>query len=105
MLHLLVEQIMVEDDAITIKYIIPTGESCWLLPRGNMQKAPLCTAGMSGDSDSICPKHLRATLEFRGEEKVGQFRTAVCSCCRIAVPTLAYQILKIHATHTMRAVT
>ncbi len=32
-LRLLVEQIIVEDDAITIKHIIPTDESCRLLPR------------------------------------------------------------------------
>lgn len=36
-LRLLVDQIIVEDDAITIKHIIPTDESCRLLPRGNMQ--------------------------------------------------------------------
>jgi hypothetical protein len=34
-LRLLVEQIIVEDDAITIKHIIPTDESCRLLPRHN----------------------------------------------------------------------
>ena len=33
-LRLLVEQIIVEDDAITIKYIIPTDGSCRFLPRG-----------------------------------------------------------------------
>ena len=33
-LRLLVEQIIVEDDAITTKHIIPTDESCRLLPRG-----------------------------------------------------------------------
>ena len=33
-LRLLLEKIVVEDDAIIIKHIIPTDESCRLLPRG-----------------------------------------------------------------------
>jgi len=39
-LRLLVESIVVEDSAIIIKHIIPTDDSCRLLPRGNMQKYP-----------------------------------------------------------------
>ncbi len=40
-LRLLVEKVVVDDDAITIKHIIPTDDSCRLLPRGNMQKYPI----------------------------------------------------------------
>jgi site-specific DNA recombinase len=40
-LRLLVEKIVVEDDAITIKHIIPTDDSCRLLPCGIMQKYPI----------------------------------------------------------------
>ena len=39
-LRLLVESVVVEDDAMTIKHIIPTEDNCRLLPRGNMQKTP-----------------------------------------------------------------
>jgi site-specific DNA recombinase len=35
-LRLLVESIVVEDEAITIKHIIPTDDNCRLLPRGNL---------------------------------------------------------------------
>jgi hypothetical protein len=35
-LRFLVDQIIVEDDAITIRHIIPTDESSRLLPRHNM---------------------------------------------------------------------
>ncbi len=41
-LRLLVEKIVVEEDTITIKHIIPTDDSSRLLPRGNMQKHPVC---------------------------------------------------------------
>lgn len=34
-LRLSVESIVIEDDAITIKHIIPTDDGCLLLPRGN----------------------------------------------------------------------
>jgi hypothetical protein len=37
-LRLLVDQIIVEDDAITIKHIIPADESCRLLPRHNSHR-------------------------------------------------------------------
>ncbi|MCP4420302.1 MAG: hypothetical protein GY805_27165 [Chloroflexi bacterium] len=40
-LRLLVESIVIEDNAITIKHIIPTDDSCLLLPCGNMQKSPI----------------------------------------------------------------
>ena len=39
-LRLLVQSIVVEDEAITIKHIIPTDDNCRLLPRGIMQKPP-----------------------------------------------------------------
>ena len=39
-LRLLVESIVVEDNAITIKHIIPTDDNSRLLPRDNMQKHP-----------------------------------------------------------------
>ena len=39
-LRLLVEKIVVEEDTITIKHIIPTDDSCLLLPRGKMKKHP-----------------------------------------------------------------
>jgi hypothetical protein len=39
-LRLLVESIVVEDEAIAIKHIIPTDDNCRLLPRGNMPKPP-----------------------------------------------------------------
>ena len=39
-LRLLVQSILFEEDAITIKHIIPSDDKCRLLPRGNMQKRP-----------------------------------------------------------------
>ena len=39
-LRLLVQSVLFEDDAITIKHIILTDDKCRLLPRGNMQKHP-----------------------------------------------------------------
>jgi len=40
-LRLLVESIAVEDNAITIKHIIPADDNSRLLPRDNMQKWPI----------------------------------------------------------------
>jgi hypothetical protein len=39
-LRLLVQSIVVEDEAISIKHLIPADDNCRLLPRGNMQKPP-----------------------------------------------------------------
>jgi site-specific DNA recombinase len=39
-LRLLVESVVIEEDAITINHIIPTDENSRLLPRGNMRKYP-----------------------------------------------------------------
>ena len=41
-LRLLVEGIVVEDNAITIKHIIPTDDNSRLLPRDYMQEYPDC---------------------------------------------------------------
>jgi site-specific DNA recombinase len=46
-LRLLVEKIVVADDTITIKHIIPTDESCRLLPRGKTPKTPPSPKGQS----------------------------------------------------------
>ena len=40
-LRLLVESIVVEENAITIKHIIPTDDNSRLLPQGIMQKHPI----------------------------------------------------------------
>ena len=47
-LRLLVEKVVVEDDAITIKHIIPTDDSCRLLPRDNVRIYPNSVRGLSG---------------------------------------------------------
>ncbi len=39
-LRLLVEEIVVGDDTVTIKHIIPVDDFSRLFPRGNMQKTP-----------------------------------------------------------------
>jgi len=39
-LRLLVQSVLVEEDAITLKHIIPTDDNCRLLPRGIVQKHP-----------------------------------------------------------------
>ena len=40
-LRLLVEKIMVEDDAITIKHIVPIDDNSRLFPRGNVETTPI----------------------------------------------------------------
>ena len=58
-LRLLVESIVIEGDAITIKHIIPVNDNSRLLPRGNMQKYPICppfwpTVAAFNKSSTIC---------------------------------------------------
>jgi site-specific DNA recombinase len=47
-LRLLVQGIVVEEDAMTIKHLIPPDANCRLLPRGNRQKPPIFCSSHTG---------------------------------------------------------
>jgi site-specific DNA recombinase len=61
-LRLLVEKVVVDDMAITIRHIIPTDDSSRLFPRGNMQKYPT-TCGHGSDNGNCCQNSQNSRIE------------------------------------------
>jgi site-specific DNA recombinase len=63
-LRLLVQSVLVEDDAITIRHIIHTDDKCRLLPRGNRQKPPSCSVHLKVQRKT-CGRISRSPLTAR----------------------------------------
>lgn len=69
-LRLLVEKIVVEEDTITIKHIIPTDDSCRLLPRGNPPKKVYSTIIQTSMKSLPLPPIPAQSLQYQLAEPI-----------------------------------
>jgi hypothetical protein len=89
-LRLLVESIVVEDNAITIKHIIPTDDNSRLLPRGNVRKSPSLKIRAPRVHDKVPDQHFTSAILPPYLRRAPQLESALPVYIYVACPPTTF---------------